>query len=66
MDDNELIGYCDIHSETERALFHGKHVNRMLELAGRDERVPEEQFYSLHDEMKELVRAARALRRNSQ
>ena len=62
MTDAELIGYCDIHCETERALFNDRQINRMLELAGypdgfvRDVRVG---WYSVHQEMKELVRLAR-------
>ena len=31
MTDAELIGYCDIHCETERALFNDRQINRMLE-----------------------------------
>ena len=28
------IGYCELHCQTERALFKGVHVNEMIELAG--------------------------------
>lgn len=58
MTDDELIGYCQIHCETPRALFHADHVNRMLVLAGRE---PQdlEGFYSLHEEMEELCKLAR-------
>jgi hypothetical protein len=35
--DAELPGYCELHCRTERALFHSKHLNRMLELAGHPE-----------------------------
>ena len=34
MTDSELIGYCRLHCRTPRALFNGKQVNRMIELAG--------------------------------
>ena len=34
--DEDFIGYCRIHSETERALFSKKHVVRILRLAGYD------------------------------
>ncbi len=33
MEDDELIGYCELHCQTTRALFHFEHVNRMIELA---------------------------------
>jgi hypothetical protein len=39
MNDQELIHYCRIHSDTERALFHRDHVKRILELAGITEPV---------------------------
>ena len=35
--DDELIPYCRLHSQTERALFHSSHVARLLRLAGREE-----------------------------
>lgn len=62
MDDEQLIGYCAIHAETPRALFHARHIKRMFELAGRP--VPQEVlaqpdgFWSMHDDMKQLVREA--------
>lgn len=64
MDDRELIEYCNIHAETQLALFHAGHVKRMFELAGRDVppvllRFPDK-FWSLHEEMKILVEEARA------
>jgi hypothetical protein len=61
MTDPELIGYCDIHCESERALFNERQINRMIELAGypdgfvRDVSIG---WYSVHDEMKALVRVA--------
>lgn len=62
--DEELIGYCRIHSQTQRALFHEMHVVRMLRMAGREEeaRSIEEDgmgFYSIHgDEMEPIAAAA--------
>lgn len=32
--DEELLGYVELHSKTERALFHVSHINRLLELSG--------------------------------
>lgn len=64
MNDRDLIGYCEIHCQTERALFKGDDVNRMLQLAGYPEgfvrEVPGHQFFSLHDEMEELVKLSKA------
>lgn len=64
MNDRDLIGYCEIHCQTERALFKGDDVNRMLQLAGYPEgfvrQVPGHQFFSLHDEMEELVKLSKA------
>jgi len=34
MTNEELIGYCGIHCETPRALFHRDHIARMIALAG--------------------------------
>jgi hypothetical protein len=35
--DREFLSYVEIHSETELALFHRNHVNRLLRLAGKPE-----------------------------
>lgn len=63
MTDLELIGYCDLHCETELALFRGDHINRMIELAGHPSgfvaRVDPTAFIGAHAEMKELCRLAR-------
>lgn len=59
MTDTELIGYCEIHCTTERALFHSKHINRMAALAGVNEGVPTG-WYSMHDLMEQLCVQARA------
>lgn len=32
--DAAMLDYVELHSQTERALFHVDHVNRLLELAG--------------------------------
>lgn len=62
-DDEELIRYCEIHCETERALFSREQVNRMMELAGVTDKwlgYPIEQaFISLHSDMNELCKLAR-------
>jgi hypothetical protein len=34
MDDNQFIAYCQTHSQTERALFNGHQVARLMRLAG--------------------------------
>jgi hypothetical protein len=64
MTDDELVGYCDIHCETPRAMFSREHANRMIALAGYPKNfvreVPEYQkFLSAKSEMKELCRLAR-------
>ena len=63
MTDGELIGYCDLHCESQRALFKGVHINRMLALAGNPDdfvqKVPDEEWISVHEPMKELCRLAR-------
>lgn len=56
MEDDELIGYCELHCQTTRALFHFEHVNRMIELAGFPDNYPKKldgskEWYSLHKEM---------------
>jgi hypothetical protein len=63
MNDTELIDYCDLHAETERALFHASHIKRMFELAECE--VPKVVlqspggFFSMHESMKKLVSEAR-------
>ena len=55
-----MIGYCDLHCRTERALFHREHVERMFRLAGAE---PPEMpvWVSVHlDVMGPLLKAARA------
>jgi hypothetical protein len=41
VDDHEFIGYCEIHSTTERALFNSSQIARLLRLAGRYENAEE-------------------------
>lgn len=64
MEDKELIGYCRIHCQTERALFSGTHINRIIALAGYPthfvREVPPKQFFSMHEDMKELCDLAEA------
>jgi len=63
----ELIGYCDLHSETERALFHKSMIAQIVEYVGcpEDYTSPEEilkgkqDIYSMHEPMKILVDLAR-------
>jgi hypothetical protein len=46
-DDEAFVRYCEIHSRTERALFSGKHINRLFKLAGRNEPCEPHQFLSM-------------------
>ncbi len=61
--DQELPGYCEIHCRTERALFHSKHLNRMLELAGHPDgyfKTVPEGFHAVYSEtMDPLIKLAR-------
>lgn len=62
-----LVGYCELHCQTERALFRKDMVAQMIEYAGRPKSFcsPEEimngwkGWYSLGREMEELVKLAR-------
>lgn len=64
-DDDFFIGYCELHSETPRALFHKDHIARILRLAGYEEaaQATEAQmieFEAAHDdEMHPLCKQAR-------
>ena len=68
MNKEELIGYCDIHCETERALFPKAIVAQMIDYAGcpEDWSTPDEvakgniDWYSMHEDMKGLVKLAKA------
>lgn len=46
-DDEAFVRYCEIHSRTDRALFSGKHINRLFKLAGRNEPCEPRQFLSM-------------------
>ncbi len=67
MNSEELINYCDSHSETERALFSKEQVAEMVLLAGCPEDWPLPQkiatdsttWHSLKKPMKNLVFLAR-------
>lgn len=51
--DAELPGYCEIHSRTERALFHSNHLNRLLALAGHPDgyyKTVREGWYTVREE----------------
>ena len=65
MNDSDLIRYCDIHCESERALFSVSHINRMITLAGlsADRKMTGDGFYSMHTQMKDLVRLAELKRK---
>lgn len=47
---NDLIGYCRLHCRTDRALFHRDMVNKVLKLAGINDRMDVE-WASIHHEM---------------
>jgi hypothetical protein len=49
MTDEELVGYCEIHCRTERAVFHKQHIDQLLRLAGRHQ-VAAEEWASYHEE----------------
>lgn len=61
MNDEDLLGYFEIHARTERALFHRDQVARLLKLADapcRDGMMPE--WLAVHIEVAEpLVKKAR-------
>lgn len=63
MTDEELINYTELHSQTERALFHRDHVARMYQLAGRAElpsNLPEWIGWHSYDGALDVVKEARA------
>jgi hypothetical protein len=60
--DEAFLGYVDIHCETDLALFHRNHVNRLLRLAGRSELQDPHTPLFLHvyaDVAKPLIEAAK-------
>ena len=61
MTDKDLIGYCEIHCKTERALFSADQINRMVVLAGLGEHNANiVGWHSMYEEMQEIVDLARA------
>ena len=62
-DDSRFIGYCEIHCQTERALFHARDINRMIVLAGSPVKpltgFQADGFHSMHESMAELCQLAR-------
>jgi hypothetical protein len=36
MTDKEFIGYCELHSMTERRLFSAEHIGRLAKLVGKE------------------------------
>jgi hypothetical protein len=62
MTDEDLLGYFEIHSRTERALVHRDMVVRLLELAGRE--VPSDliEWIAVHHDVADpLVAEARKM-----
>lgn len=66
MSREELISYCDLHCKTPRALFRRDMIAQMVEYAGNPNEYPKSEewmagieWYSLHEEMEELVQLAR-------
>lgn len=67
MDIGILVGYCNLHSETPRALFHKDMVAQMIDYAGNPKDYPtaeemanaEIEWHSLKEEMKTLVNLCR-------
>lgn len=66
MTDKDLIGYCEIHCQSERCMFSSEQINRMIALAGHPSEfvneVPADRWYSIGpDQMMPLVQTARVL-----
>ena len=60
MSDAQFVSYMDMHSRTERALFHKDHINRLLALAGEEpDEVHEWQAWHYHD-MKPILDKVRS------
>lgn len=62
-EDESFLSYCELHCRTERGLFVGRHVNRLLDLAGSPPEyryMPPSQWLSLDAETcDDLVAKAR-------
>src|ERR1700722_11595196 len=60
MTDEQLIGYCEIHCQTPRALFSRAHVLRMAALAEIEVSLePWMNFVSMYEDMELLCQRAR-------
>lgn len=58
--DEDLIGYCELHCETQRALFNGAQINQMFILAGKESpNMAQDSWASMHYDMAELCKIAR-------
>lgn len=63
MTDNEFLGYCEIHCETDLAMFSRAQLDRLRALAGYADltwKGPQPEWYSLGpDSIMPVVKAAR-------
>lgn len=63
MEDEKLIGYCEIHCQTPRALFSSQQINLMLFLAGHPKgyqhEIEQDRWVTVHEDMEELCKIAR-------
>lgn len=53
--DEELIGYAELHSRSELALFACAHVNRLLVLAGEKPLRSDKGFISVHEPLMDAI-----------
>jgi hypothetical protein len=61
MNNDDFLGYFELHSRTDRALFHRDQIVRLFELAGRDAPADLIEWMSVHHEVSDpLVKEARA------
>jgi len=59
--DEHLIGYCELHNDTDRALFSGLDWQRMADMAGVCiAELQPHQFYSDKYDMRKLINIIRA------
>lgn len=59
--DDEFLGYFELHSRTPLALFHRKHVERLLKMAGVEPNPRLGEWTAVHADVAEpLVLQARA------
>lgn len=60
--DDSFLGYVELHSRTERALFHRVHVARLFKLAGKPEPAGLPEWMSVREDVAiPLVRSARCI-----